>query len=48
MSTDEGQSEPGRLPSRTAVWEQLKPVCLLGGLLVVVTLLVTLELVVRL
>ena len=49
MSTDEFQSETdGGLPAATTVWEPLKPVCYLAGLLLVCTLLITLELVVRL
>lgn len=49
MSTDDLHSETGgRLPDRTAVWEQLKQLCLLAGLLFVFVLLITLELVIRL
>jgi hypothetical protein len=49
MSADDLHAETdGRLPAATAVWEQLKPICLLAGLLLGGILLVTLDLVVRL
>jgi len=48
MSSDEFLFETGRLPTRTAVWKQLKPLCYLAGLLLLMTLLITVELVVRL
>jgi hypothetical protein len=49
MSADDLHAETGgRLPDRTALWEHLKPVCLLAGLLLCLILLITLELLVRL
>jgi hypothetical protein len=49
MSADDLHAETNsRLPDRTAVWEQLKPICVLACLLLGLCLLITLELLVRL
>jgi hypothetical protein len=48
MATDDLHSDTGRLPTATIVWQQLKPFCYFVGLLLLCTLLITLELVVRL